>query len=98
MLAAFLGNKAMVESLTQHIPEQINQKNRCQESALSIAIDCGHSNIAKHLIQHGAKQHAITATLFNSKPYDLPRLREEKQTSEDIQRFNRHFNDLTCGL
>lgn len=98
MLATFLGNKAMVESLTQYIPEQINQKNRCQESALSIATDCGHSNIAEHLIQHGAKQHATTATLFNSKRYDLPCIREVKQTSENILRFNRYFNDLTCGL
>jgi len=98
MLATFLGNQAMVESLTQYSPKQINQKNRCHESALSIATSCGHSNIAEHLIQHGAKQHATTATLFNSKRYDLPRMREEKQTTKGIQSFNRHFNDLTCGL
>jgi ankyrin repeat protein len=98
MLAAFLGNKAMVESLTQYIPEKINQKNRCQESALSIATNCGHRNITEHLIQHGAKQHATTATLFNSKRYDLPCLRLMEHTSENILRFNRYFNDLTCGI
>ena len=97
MLGAYLGYDAIVKSLTQKVTDQ---KISRADSALSLATSAGHKDIAQHLTQQGVEPKATNATCFllNPKRYDLRTIKEVEQTSDDIIRFNRHFNERTCAL